>query len=785
MNLNVLHRRPLVAALATTLCLLTACAEVETEKLPAITAEGDHSVLVGETVKITPKTENGSDAAYTYSSSDESVATVSEDGTVTGVAAGDVDIKIVGNDSKAETLFPVVVIDPGAASELPQFAAWSQSAHSDRDSEAFKHWNAEGAVPVTCARCHSSEGFLDYAGADGTPKTVNAPAPTQSVVRCETCHAAAAQALSEVTFPSGVTVTGLDAEARCMTCHQGRASTDSVNKNITASGVTSPDQVSDKLGFQNVHYYPAAATIYGGQVRGGYQYAGQVYDQRFRHVSSFDQCQECHDPHTLKVRYQEACATCHAGTTDLASAKKIRQIASRNQDYDGDGNLTEGIGEEIDGLQELLSKAIIQYAREKNAPICFGDTYPYHFADTNNDGTCSTEEQAATNGYKAWTARLERATYNRQMAKVDPGKFAHNGKYIIQLLHDSIQDVNAALTTKLDVSKLVRNDQGHFNGASAAARNWDSGETVQASCSRCHSGSEGFRTFVQFGTGVAVKQANGLDCATCHNSVGPQFTVFTPTATWQPDGTTRVLSKPEDNLCANCHIGRQSKATIDKAFAANPSGTLGLQNVHYAPAAGTLNGTVTKIGYEYTGKTYAGHTTTHDNLGPGNACVSCHQAVESNHTFKIEDVWEAKCQSCHAVSGPDVFRLASRSADYDGDGNTTEPTHSELEGMGARLWTALRAYGAANAALGNVCYDEHTHPYFFKDTNGDGTCQPTEATSANGYRFNFQMHKAAHNYQFFVKEHGAWAHNFNYMGQLLFDSVEDLTAATPTNMVRP
>ena len=35
--------------------------------------------------------------------------------------------------------------------------------------------------------------------------------------------------------------------------------------------------------------------------------------------------------------------------------------------------------------------------------------------------------------------------------------------------------------------------------------------------------------------------------------------------------------------------------------------------------------------------------------------------------------------------------------------------------------------------------------------------------------------KAAHNYQISLKEPGAWAHNFDYIVQLLIDSIEDLS----------
>ena len=66
--------------------------------------------------------------------------------------------------------------------------------------------------------------------------------------------------------------------------------------------------------------------------------------------------------------------------------------------------------------------------------------------------------------------RSASAAYNYQMAKKDPGNFAHNAKYTIQLLHDSLQDLNAGLKSPKDLSKFVRNDSGHFNGAARAAR---------------------------------------------------------------------------------------------------------------------------------------------------------------------------------------------------------------------------------------------------------------------------------------------------------------------------
>src|SRR5690606_24465901 len=114
-----------------------------------------------------------------------------------------------------------------------------------------------------------------------------------------------------------------------------------------------------------------------------------------------------------------------------------------------------------------------------------------------------------------------KAAYNYQVSLKDPGAFAHNGKYIIQLLYDSVADLNAVLVVDVSLANADRTDPGHFNGASEAARHWDveENETVTASCSKCHGGSEGFRFFLEHGVGKEVTEtANGLDCATCHDS---------------------------------------------------------------------------------------------------------------------------------------------------------------------------------------------------------------------------------------------------------------------------
>jgi hypothetical protein len=84
-----------------------------------------------------------------------------------------------------------------------------------------------------------------------------------------------------------------------------------------------------------------------------------------------------------------------------------------------------------------------------------------------------------------------------------------------------------------------------------------------------------------------------------------------------------------------------------------------------------------------------------------------------------------------------------------------------------------------------LCYDPGTYPYFFKDTNGDKQCSAAETVAANGFvAFTPALMKASFNYQFSRKEPGAWAHNFDYMAQLLYDGIADL-GGNVANLTRP
>ena len=222
----------------------------------------------------------------------------------------------------------------------PISAKWETSGHADAGSESFTHWADDDPpeIPVTCATCHSMDGYLDFLGPMDRPRgrwTRLSRGYRFSPVG--TCHNEPAHEMTEVTFPSGSVVEEETRSSNCMQCHQGRQSTSGVNEALAG---LDPDAVSEELGFINVHYAVGAATLLGGDAQVGYQYPGRSYVGRFAHVEDYDTCIECHDPHST-FRNPDQCSPCHLNVVTQADLRDIRRAA----DYDGDGDVDEPIRE--------------------------------------------------------------------------------------------------------------------------------------------------------------------------------------------------------------------------------------------------------------------------------------------------------------------------------------------------------------------------------------------------------------------------------------------------------
>jgi hypothetical protein len=675
---------------------------------------------------------------------------------------------------------------------VPNVDEWKGSGHADVEAEAFVHWDAEGEVPTSCAKCHSTVGYQDFLGADGSEagKVDQAvTAPPNPGIQCEACHNDAANAMTSVTFPSGIEITGLGGEARCMQCHQGRESTVSVNKLIETVKAEDPDKtpapvvtdgVTTTLGFRNVHYFPAAATLYGTMAKGGYEYDGKSYDAKNQHVEGYDTCVGCHNPHTLEVKVEQ-CALCHEGVTSVEDLKNVRMISSA-KDYDGDGDVEEGMSKEIEGLQIILYDEIQKYAKDTAGAGTVYDaaTYPYFLLDADGDGQADTNDQGAPRGYNKWTPRMLKAAYNYQLSVKDPGAFAHGNKYIVQLLYDSIEDLGG------DVSALARTDAGHFAGDTLPFRDWDADEyTVPYRCAKCHSATglpefiSGGGTVVVTGNGTTLTagigpqhSANGFMCSTCHNEENwperyPIASVVFPsgkTVSFGGKDADGAWVADESNLCILCHQGRESTTSVNNALrgkeddTADP--TISFKNIHYLGAGATLFGADAAGAYQYTDKAYVGQ-----NQHPLGKCKDCHDV----HALQVK---EEACAACHGDKQPEDIRM--QATDWDGDGDTTEGVKGEIDTLAEALYAEIQKYAEATAGK-PILYDGHSNPYFFVDADKDGKIDKDDKGANIRYNaWTPRLLRAAFNYQYSQKDPGAFTHNPQYVIQFLIDSIGDL-----------
>jgi hypothetical protein len=588
----------------------------------------------------------------------------------------------------------------------------------------------------------------------------------------------------------------------------GSAPTTSTTYQIigTSAANNSVDTVIATLSFSNVHYLPAAGVLFGGGgtalggsgTQVGYEYMpvdGETtyrkYAPRNKHVASKDGCTECHSQHSGEVRI-ETCGACHPGETGAPVATVEELAESRifgweEADFDGDG-VEEGLKAEVAGQAAVLLQAIQAYATNVSLMgICYDlHTNPYWFRDLDGDGVCGASEAVNDSAHKYqgyFTARLLKAAYNYQVFQKEPGAWAHNPMYIIELLNDSIADLNSKLATLVPSQAVAfagtRTRFGHFDQDSDVFRHWDYDaiNKVPAACGQCHAGSEGMDNYLANPlTTARATPVFGMDCLTCHAEDANGDPILTQvrdiaTVRFPPAPPTGVsptvisMANATDNLCATCHSAREAKGTIDFAIGstADTSWTLSFKNSHYLGSAGVLAGGDAHVGYEYAGKTYA--TAWMHGEDPA-SCTVCHSPVNTRHTFEVAANTEY-CVTCHADANFLAYKGASRlGVDYDASG-TVDDLPVELTGLMARLYAEIQAYCTAN---GHTCTYGPSYPYW----------TITGATT----KLNPKALKAAYNYNFLTKAVGAWAHNFSYSAQLVIDSIEDLGGDVST-LVRP
>jgi hypothetical protein len=295
-------------------------------------------------------------------------------------------------------------------------AGWQTSAHT--------RWLIEDVpeYPTRCSKCHNALGYQAFLGVDHSSSSqIDALQFDETSLKCQVCHNLVAESRNFASMPSGLEIDNLGMESNCIECHQGLVSNLQVKDTIKD---LPKDQVDTNLAIPELHANAVGATFFGTQAQGGVEYPQYQYASNFIHFT--DTCTTCHDPHTLQVRVEQ-CGTCHLGATNLDGVRKIR--LSRT-DYDGDGDILEGLEGEIETMMEKLWITMQLYA------VLTEDTdlIAYDNGFFNEDG----------GKYTTWTPDLLQAAYNYHYAAIDPGSYSHNPKYVMQLLYDSIDELGGS-----------------------------------------------------------------------------------------------------------------------------------------------------------------------------------------------------------------------------------------------------------------------------------------------------------------------------------------------------
>ncbi len=411
-------------------------------------------------------------------------------------------------------------------------------------------------------------------------------------------------------------------------------------------------------------------------------------------------------------------------------------------------------------------------------PIVYGDGYLYFFTDTNGNGEADEDEASRNNAYASFTPAPLEAAYNYQVSQEDPGGYAHNPRYHIQLLFDSIEALNQELSDGgVDMSGMARDASGHFAFNADAFRHWDEDGEVSASCSKCHT-AEGLPFFLEHDTTIAFDPSNSMSCATCHNTSNPEFALYPVTEVGFPSGA--VVSYGEEsgsNMCLNCHQGRESTISVNAAIASAGVGddevseALTFRNPHYYSAGASWFGTEVQGAYEYDGIDY---NSAYEHTRRFNECTDCHQPHELEVQF-------GECTECHeeVETAADLALIRAHPEDaerfdYDGDGDDSEPIRDEIATFEGLLLELILEYG--NETVGTpIAYDPVAYPYFFLDTNENGIADPDEANFGNRYnQWTPSLLRAAYNYQYIAKDPGVYAHNADYGMQVLYVSIVTL-----------
>jgi hypothetical protein len=256
---------------------------------------------------------------------------------------------------------------------------WESSPHADLGLAVSEGSVEQSPVPAHCGRCHTAQGFAQYAGglnqgyyayltSDGQPLDTG-PSPTNTVATaaqmtalgmgkatvepqtCSACHDPHAATYPSqlriydavAALPNGMTgVSGMGAGAICVTCHNSRDGehTDFATQAGNASGIMGPGALTS---FSGPH-----AAAQGDVMFGFNAYFDSRYDPS-PHLAVTDTCAGCHYAVTTAAEQAAGQTTSHSFVVDSTIC-----AACHSANVDGVA-LQASYRTEIDALRTLLA----------------------------------------------------------------------------------------------------------------------------------------------------------------------------------------------------------------------------------------------------------------------------------------------------------------------------------------------------------------------------------------------------------------------------------------------
>ncbi len=305
---------------------------------------------------------------------------------------------------------------PGFAEEAPGYSATT-------DYIAKKTYPSGGSF-ITCNACHDGEGYptlankrLRFTGSIGIFGQVVQSPSTLKLLN---------------------TIPDAGNSAVCVYCHEGRGGSETLIK---------WDNANAQRRFRNRHDAVAVATAYPGNGELTYEFAGKAYTRNFAHEMAG--CVGCHmapagNPaaseevggHTFMVaegntQNLSACTICHPGATDM---RTIISATAHNGDWDSNA-ATIYPADEFAFLYTTLKREI------------------YVFPNGTLDGAWVLEGEGGRLGVTdnwvlgvnpAGDDAIRIAAFNFQTLRMDPGGWAHNIRYSIQIMRDTINGLRFA-----------------------------------------------------------------------------------------------------------------------------------------------------------------------------------------------------------------------------------------------------------------------------------------------------------------------------------------------------